>query len=278
MKIIYNCIGNNYNRTRCADERILDALLLLLNPPKAALIADIGAGTGNYSYELAKRGYLVHALEPSEKMLEQKLDHRNLTWYSGFAEAMPFGNDCYNGVLCTMATHHFSSLESAYSEIHRILVPRGRLVVFTADPRAVDDDCWLKEFFSPQFRLACDILPERDSVIALAESIFGTKAAITHFPLPHDLKDWFFYSAWRYPEKYLQDDFRNGISCFSMCVEEPTGFAVKKLSSDLQNGTWDKKYGHFRKMEHYNGGYYFLSIEKKELPPSKEGVKLKTVL
>ncbi len=262
MKIIYNNIGNNYNRTRCADERILSSLLRLLNLPVGALIADIGAGTGNYSYELAKLGYLVHALEPSEKMLEQKLEHPNLTWHGGFAEAMPFASDCYDGVICTMATHHFSSLEDAFSEMRRILAPRGRLVVFTADPREVDDDCWLKEYFSPQFKLACDVQPERDRVIAMAESIFCANVTISRFPLPHDLKDGFFYSAWRYPEKYLQDEFRKGISCFAICDGDPTDSAVKKLGADLQNGTWDKKHGDVREREYYNGGYYFFSIGK----------------
>ena len=41
-----------------------------LESPANALILDVGAGTGNYSVELAKQGYNVIAVEPSKIMRE----------------------------------------------------------------------------------------------------------------------------------------------------------------------------------------------------------------
>jgi ubiquinone/menaquinone biosynthesis C-methylase UbiE len=259
---IYNSIGNNYNETRQADERILSPILSLLKCPPCSLIADIGAGTGNYSYEFAKMNYIVHALEPSEKMQLQRKNHDNLIWFYGYAEDLPFDDDSYDGVICTMATHHFSSLETAYQEMHRILKKNGSLVVFTADPRMADVTCWLKNYFSPHYKFACDIQPECKYIIDLVESIFCTKAAITQFPLPHNLTDRFFYSAWRYPEKYLNSNFRNGISCFALVDKITTDNAIHRLESDLKNGKWDDKYGFYRNRDVYNGGYYFLSMTK----------------
>jgi ubiquinone/menaquinone biosynthesis C-methylase UbiE len=259
---IYNTIGNNYNKTRLADNRILSQILSLINCFPPALIADIGAGTGNYSFELAKRGYKVHALEPSQKMYDQRRNHDHLTWYSGFAEKMPLQDHTYDGVICTMATHHFSSLAAAYQEMHRILKSNGRTVIFTADPRLADANCWLKHYFNPQYQLACETQPDRASVLNLVEAIFHTKASITFFPLPPDLKDGFFYSAWRYPEKYLDEDFINGISCFALLDRENTKEVIHKLRNDLATGAWDRQFGYYRKLETYNGGYYFLSIAK----------------
>jgi ubiquinone/menaquinone biosynthesis C-methylase UbiE len=259
---VYDTIGNNYNKTRSPDQRILSQILSLIHDPPPLLLADIGAGTGNYSFELADRGYTVHALEPSEKMLKQKKNHDRLTWYSGFAENIPFKDNHYDAVICTMATHHFSSLEKAYGEIHRILKKNGRMVVFTADPRLVDDSCWLKHYFGPQYNLACETQPDRSYVINLVESIFQTKTSIVSFPLPPDLQDGFFYSAWQVPERYLDDHFIKGISCFTLLDKTHTQNVIHKLRNDLESGYWDKQFGYYRKSEAYNGGYYFLSIEK----------------
>ena len=77
---IYNQIGKTYNTTRRADTRIVQRLILELDVDAPATILDIGAGTGNYSYELAKIGYRVIALEPSEVMRTQGKQHRNVIW------------------------------------------------------------------------------------------------------------------------------------------------------------------------------------------------------
>lgn len=259
---IYDTIGNNYNESRRADDRIVDHILQLLRCPASSLVADIGAGTGNYSYELAQHGYLVHALEPSEKMRQQRKLHKDLTWHAGCAEAIPFQDGHYDGVISTMATHHFSSLDTAFREMHRILKSKGRLVVFTADLRRTDENSWLKEYFKPHFELAHEIHPECKRFVELAESIFSAPASVTPFPLPHDLKDGFFYSAWRYPEKYLDSSFTNSISCFRLLDKKDADGTLKKLEHDLKSGAWDKKFGHVRNSKIYNGGCYFLSIEK----------------
>jgi ubiquinone/menaquinone biosynthesis C-methylase UbiE len=52
---LYDSIGKNYNSTRQSDKRIVNKLISLLNLPIGSTIADIGAGTGNYSNAIAKR-------------------------------------------------------------------------------------------------------------------------------------------------------------------------------------------------------------------------------
>ena len=76
---LYNSIGQNYNRTRQADSRIVDRLIDLLNLPKGTTIADVGAGTGNYSNAIAIQGYRVVAIEPSQVMQSQRQFHPNVT-------------------------------------------------------------------------------------------------------------------------------------------------------------------------------------------------------
>jgi ubiquinone/menaquinone biosynthesis C-methylase UbiE len=55
---LYNSIGKDYNKNRTADPRILAAINKLVALPKGLVIADIGAGTGNYANALARRGQM----------------------------------------------------------------------------------------------------------------------------------------------------------------------------------------------------------------------------
>ena len=94
----YNSIGTTYNSTRKADERIASNIISALNLEKGSIIADIGAGTGNYSYKLAEYGFEVLAIEPSEIMRTQGKRHDRVNWIEGVAEDIPLYDKSVDGV------------------------------------------------------------------------------------------------------------------------------------------------------------------------------------
>jgi predicted methyltransferase len=51
---VYQIIGANYNRHRAADPQIARELVRLLALAPHSVVADVGAGTGNYSNALAE--------------------------------------------------------------------------------------------------------------------------------------------------------------------------------------------------------------------------------
>lgn len=69
----YDSIGSNYNQNRTADHRVLAVIKELLELPSGSTIADVGAGTGNYSNALADLGYKLEAVEPSMEMRRQAI-------------------------------------------------------------------------------------------------------------------------------------------------------------------------------------------------------------
>ena len=71
MTQVYDQIGRSYTAHRCADPRIVGAIVNLIGIAATATLADIGAGTGNYSCALAELGYQVNAVEPSGTMRRQ---------------------------------------------------------------------------------------------------------------------------------------------------------------------------------------------------------------
>jgi ubiquinone/menaquinone biosynthesis C-methylase UbiE len=259
-KPLYNKIGIGYSKYRHADSRIVDTLCALLNLPRGSIIADIGAGTGNYSNALADRGYSVKALEPSSEMVKQAQSHNKVEWTVGNAENMPFDSESVNGVVLILSLNHFKSQKRAASEIRRIC-PCGPIVFFTFDPRE-SEQFWLTEYFPEIWDSTYNIFP---TISRLAQTVGfdnSWSADILPFPLPPDLEDRFLAACWNSPELYLKPEIRQCMSGFVLANEESTSNGLASLQSDLANGQWNEKHGHIVKQDSFDAGYRFVKLYK----------------
>ena len=162
-KPVYDSIGVGYTQHRQADERIVDALYSLLNLPPDSVVADIGAGTGNYSIALANKGYRIKAIEPSTAMRIQSLETDRVEWVSGYAENIPLDTASVDGVVVVLAIHHFTSINVAANEMHRIC-PKGPVVIFTTDPRE-SEEFWYADYFPEICKQDYQSFPPIDIVI-----------------------------------------------------------------------------------------------------------------
>lgn len=255
---IFNSIGSTYNKTRAADERIVAALVSLLNLPADAVIADIGAGSGNYTQALAARGYRVKAVEPAEVMRRQALPSPRIEWFPGVAEQLPLPDDSVDGAISTMAIHHFTDPGKAFAEMARV-APDGPIVLFTFDPR-LDGKTWLTDYFptiwSDSFRA---FQPVHD-LAELFEKATGRPVDVVPFQLPHDLTDNFTAAGWRTPERYLDAAYRENMSPFRMVEDNIIADEVARLHRDLTDGTWRRRYGHILQWDEIDAGYCFLRV------------------
>ncbi|MFT6747959.1 MAG: SAM-dependent methyltransferase [Glaciecola sp.] len=257
----YNKIGLNYNINRSPDERILNRLIELLNTDSNSQICDIGAGTGNYTNEIANKGFIVDAFEPSEQMIKQAVPNGKVTWHQLGAEQITDTNK-YDGAISTLAIHHFTDIDKSLSNISNCLKSNGNFVLFCADPREIDNDCWFKSYFAEIIQKAKSSYVPLDELTKKIKQEFGKAPAVEAFHIPHDITDGFFYAGWRTPEKYVDESFRKSISVFAKAPQNLIEKAVSKLKKDLDSGEWDSNFGHVRKATTYNGGYYFLKVEK----------------
>jgi ubiquinone/menaquinone biosynthesis C-methylase UbiE len=122
-----------------AEERRIARLLMGLSAGDAVL--DVACGPGNFSREFARRAGpegLVVGVDGSRTMLErgvEELRHSgldNLALLRGDATALPFRDDCFDGVCCFAAIHLFDDPFAALDEMTRVLRPGGRIALMAS--------------------------------------------------------------------------------------------------------------------------------------------------
>ena len=252
----YDTIGKSYAQFRLPDRRIVDCLLNALQLKPGSTIADIGAGTGGYSRAIAERGFLVYAVEPSEVMRSQAVPHPQVKWIDGSAEAIPFPDNSVDAVICISALHHFTDLEAALLEMHRV-VKTGAIAFFTFDSQA-RKYFWLDDYFPFLWEYdECSFFP-LEYITSFIQTNFKKTVDIYPFPLPPDLTDLFLAAGWQRPEMYLNSEIRASMSAFALTAPQLVETGVKQLEADLISGKWKEKYEKYMRLTEFDFGYRIL--------------------
>ena len=253
--MLFNKIGETFNKTREADERIISELIRLLNLREGSNLADIGAGTGNYSLPLAAAGYIIKALEPSYTMVSNSKQHLNIDWIVGCSESIPIKNNSVDGIVSILALPHVSDIECSFKEMARIL-SHGPIIIFTFDPE-IGKKTWMYQYF-PFFWDHFSTFPTVKETATILNACTKLTSQVIPFDLPSDLTDNFAAAAWKKPELYLDQDYRSNISSFRMTDPGIVDNSVKQLSSDLECGRWEELYGEVLHFDKYDAGYFFI--------------------
>ncbi|MBU0754132.1 MAG: class I SAM-dependent methyltransferase [Planctomycetes bacterium] len=98
-------------------------------------VLDLGCGTGVMIEALSSRFSSILGLDASMEMMTAV--NRNpgnapkppIKLIQGDIEALPFENESLERVVCRSILHHAGSLERSLQEVHRVLKPRGKLIV-----------------------------------------------------------------------------------------------------------------------------------------------------
>jgi len=112
----------------------LDALLRGLGNPSQLTIADVGAGTGIASEQLAGRGANVCAVEPNADMRTLAVHNPRVVWRDGTAEATGLPDKSVDVAAAFQAFHWFDA-GAAVAEFRRISRKRIALLQYERDER-----------------------------------------------------------------------------------------------------------------------------------------------
>lgn len=258
-KTLYDRIGKSYDATRKADPRITERLLSLLSPAGNGKYLDVACGTGNYTVSLHKLGISIRGIDQSERMIsDAKTKAPGINWALGDAEALPFPDGSFDGVICTLATHHFQDMQGAFAEAFRVM-RRGRFVIFTAYPEQMSG-YWLNEYFPIAMERATRQMLSKSALFEYLEIAGFGEIFEETFEIPRDLEDLFLHSGKYRPEIYLLPQVRAGISTFAKLASEAEVFVgCQRLEQDIHSGRIN------RVMSDYSspaGDYVFVVGEK----------------
>jgi SAM-dependent methyltransferase len=113
------------------------AALALLGDVAGLRVLDAGCGAGAHAAALVERGALVTAVDASLAMValaSGRLGDRAKALRADLGEPLPFEDGSFDAVLCSLVLHYLRDWEPALRELHRVLVPGGRLVISTHHP------------------------------------------------------------------------------------------------------------------------------------------------
>lgn len=171
----------------------------------------------------------------------------------GTAGRLPLRDKSVDAALAVLTIHHWDQeQEQGVRELRR--VARGPVVIVTCDPE-VSGQMWLmRNYLTEVGELDRRIFP---SITNLAEWLGG--ATLTHaIPVPKDTPDWTLMSFWAHPERVLDRAAREATSGFARMPVEVVERVVADVKRDLENGTWDAKYGELRRKSEYDAGLRLL--------------------
>jgi SAM-dependent methyltransferase len=230
----YDRIGESYTDTRRPDARIAARIIDALGD--ARTVVNVGAGAG--SYEPSDR--FVVAVEPSGTMIAQRGPGLAPS-VQAVAEALPFRDRSFDAALASLTIHHWADWRHGLDEMQRVA---SRVVVFTFEPGDVRA-FWLTEEYFPEI---VDMDVTRCASVAEIAGRLGPCEDI-RVPVPHDCTDGFLAAYWRRPEAYLDAVVRAGISGFALLSGDIVARGVQRLSDDLADGTWERRFGHVRELD-----------------------------
>ena len=256
---LYEQIGQGYDITRRADPYIADRLTHHLHVNPIASYLDVACGTGNYTVALAKSGGFWYGVDCSQLMIDSARDKSDdILWQVAGAEALPYPDATFSGILCTLAIHHFNNLNPVFREVHRVL-SAGRFVLFTATPEQMNK-YWLVEYFPDAIRRSAEQMPNLEIVKHVLDESGFDVVETEPYSIQATLQDLFLYSGKHRPEFYLDAAVRSGISTFALLASATEVEAgCQRLAADIRTGAIAEV---MKKYQHARGDYLFVIASK----------------
>jgi ubiquinone/menaquinone biosynthesis C-methylase UbiE len=104
--------------------------------PADARVLEVASGPGNFAIELAKLGdYQIAGLDISAPSVETARANAAATgvqvdFRRGDAATMPFADETFDFLICRATLNAFDDSQRALEEMHRVLKPAGRALIF----------------------------------------------------------------------------------------------------------------------------------------------------
>ena len=235
----YGAIGAGYSSYRQPEPGIAAYISRALG--EAQTVLNVGAGAG--SYEPLDR--TMTAVEPSASMRSQRPSHLAVA-RDAVAEELPFPDGSFDASMATFTVHQWNFLDVGLAEMRR--VTRGPVLILTCDPDLVQR-FWLNSY-APE---VLAIEARRYPALGRIRGVLGGHTRVVSVPIPLHCRDGFNEAYYGRPERLLEDGARLACSAWSFVSQATSGLSIDLLRHDLEDGTWDARYGYLRTQPEFDG-------------------------
>jgi SAM-dependent methyltransferase len=238
----YDSIGHSYTRTRQEDPRLSERIATALG--SARTVVNVGAGAGSYE----PRDRYVIPIEPSDVMAAQR--PRDMApALRCVAQSLPLRDGAVDAALSVLSVHHWDEgREQGVREMRRVAT--GPVVIVTCDPD-VSGAMWLMADYLPEIaELDRRTFPRMEQLATW----LGGQTQVEAVLIPRDTCDWTLMSFWAHPERVLDASARNATSGFARMPPAVVDRVVAAVQRDLDDGSWESRYGYLRKLDAYDAG------------------------
>jgi len=153
MATDYERIAPRYDVARERPTESVESWRVALSPflSRSGLpVLDVGCGTGYWATALADWFSVeVIAVEPCRAMLRQALKkrrHPTISYLGGRGESLPLRDGSCESAWVSTVVHHVSDPERFAQELHRVLIPGGRVLIRNAFSGRTGGIPWLGYF------------------------------------------------------------------------------------------------------------------------------------
>lgn len=176
----------------------------------------VNVGAGSGNYEPTGRD--VVAVEPSMRMIAQR-GGRPAPVVRCVAESLPFADQSFDVAMAVLTIHHWSDPTAGLLEMKRVA---GRQVVVFFESLQTHD-FWALEYFPAALSLPTEKNPPGERLLEEHLDVREVRPVL----VPRDCLDGFGVAFWARPEAYLDPEVQD----------------------------WDRRYGHLRQQDLFDGGY-----------------------
>ncbi|MBS0290531.1 MAG: methyltransferase domain-containing protein [Proteobacteria bacterium] len=166
-----------------ANQKIIDAVVALLELAPGAQVIDLGCGSGVFTKLLAERGFNCMALDLSLPLLKLgKKQLETVDFIQADVEALPFLDNSIDILMLSCLVHHLPDPSKCAEQAFRVLKPGGKFIAF--DPNRLNPFMYLYRDISSPFYSAKGVTPnERPILPWQVRKVFSSKGfhVTSHF-------------------------------------------------------------------------------------------------
>jgi ubiquinone/menaquinone biosynthesis C-methylase UbiE len=178
-------VAGSYDHMRPADESWWEVFerIVAAGDLDGRRTLDVGCGTGTFAVALAERGGKVWGVDASPDMLSEARAKRSPARFKeGEAEALPFKDGWFERIVMRLSLQHVDR-PRALAEAARVLVPGGRIVIASFDPKHFSSH-WLAGLFPSLAEIDVARFPDADTLEGELRAAGFAKPAFERLPQP----------------------------------------------------------------------------------------------